>query len=187
MRVVVEIHRHRVCVARPDRLPARRRSKGRHHRRKILIVDADKFCSTCVCSAISTAMPFFRRRGLFEFHGLYPRPATSVWGRLVFARALDGGAAALVGPPRTAFGHAPSALRGSTKTTRSARSQAAACGAGAGGSCGASGGRSGLGVGGTLSSKKRSIFSNSHPPLYVTGASMRAGVPFGSGRLRRPM
>jgi hypothetical protein len=43
----------------------------------------------------------------------------------------------------------------SMKITRRARSHAAACGAGSGGSWGASGGRSGLGVGGTLSSPQR--------------------------------
>lgn len=43
----------------------------------------------------------------------------------------------------------------SMKITRRARSQAAACGAGSGGSWGLSGGRSGLGLGGTLSSPQR--------------------------------
>jgi hypothetical protein len=43
----------------------------------------------------------------------------------------------------------------SMKMTRSARSQAAAWGAGSGGSWGVSGGRSGLGLGGTLSSPQR--------------------------------
>jgi hypothetical protein len=54
---------------------------------------------------------FLRGYGFFAVHGLdsFGRLLVS-GGVLLSARALDGGAAALVGPPCTALGHAPSAL-----------------------------------------------------------------------------